>query len=44
MVFAATAEGLGICWIGDFNEKTVRTLLKLPEKYSVVCLLAIGYP
>ena len=44
MVLAATAEGLGTCWIGDFDEKTVQSLLKIPEKYNVVCLLAMGYP
>lgn len=43
MVLAATAEGLGTCWIGDFDEKVVRDLLKLPDKYAVVCLLAVGY-
>jgi nitroreductase len=43
MVLAATAEGLGTCWIGDFDEKVVRDLLKLPDKYTVVCLLAVGY-
>jgi nitroreductase len=44
MVLAATAEGLGTCWIGDFDDKVVRALLKIPEKYGVVCLLAMGYP
>ena len=44
MVLAATAEGLGTCWIGDFDDKVVRDLLKIPEKYGVVCLLAMGYP
>jgi len=44
MVLAATAEGLGTCWIGDFDEKIIRSLLKMPDKYNVVCLLTIGYP
>lgn len=44
MVLAATAEGLGTCWIGDFDDKVVRDLLKIPENYDVVCLLAMGYP
>ena len=43
MVLAATAEGLGTCWIGDFDDKVVRDLLKIPRKYDVVCLLAMGY-
>ena len=44
MVLAATAEGLGTCWIGDFDDKVVRDLLKIPEMYNIVCLLAMGYP
>jgi nitroreductase len=44
MVLAATAEGLGTCWIGDFDEKIIRELLRVPEKFGVVCLLALGYP
>jgi len=44
MVIAATAEGLGTCWIGDFDEKIVRDLVKIPDKFDVVCMLAMGYP
>jgi nitroreductase len=44
MVLAATAEGLGTCWIGDFDDRVVHDLLKIPEKYNIVCLLAMGYP
>ena len=44
MVLAATGEGVGTCWIGDFDEDEVRRLCKIPERYRVVCLLAMGYP
>ncbi|MEM2028093.1 MAG: nitroreductase family protein [Candidatus Bathyarchaeia archaeon] len=44
MVLAATAEGLGTCWVGSFNEDKVRDLLKIPSDYRVVALLALGYP
>jgi nitroreductase len=43
MVLTATNEGLGTCWVGDFNEKQMKELLKIPENYRVVALLAIGY-
>ncbi len=43
MVLSATVEGLGTCWIGDFDDKVVHDLFKIPEKYDVVCLLAMGY-
>jgi len=44
MVLAATALGYGTCWIGAFNEDTVKTLLKIPQKAKVVALLPIGTP
>ena len=44
MVLTATAEGLGTCWIGSFNEKLIRDMLKIPERWAIVALLAIGYP
>ncbi|MEM0343849.1 MAG: nitroreductase family protein [Thermoplasmata archaeon] len=44
MVIAATADGLGTCWIGSFDEDVVRRILKVPENYRVVAMLAVGYP
>ncbi|MCQ5362804.1 MAG: nitroreductase [Candidatus Verstraetearchaeota archaeon] len=44
MVIAATNEGLGSCWVGSFDEMEVKELLKIPEGYRVVAMLALGYP
>jgi len=44
MVLAATAEGLGTCWIGSFDEGLVKKLLKIPGRFNVVALLTVGYP
>lgn len=44
MVTAATAEGLGTCWVASFDPETVRELLNIPEKMDIVTLLTIGYP
>jgi len=44
MVIAATGEGLGTCWIGSFTEKQVKDMLEIPSGFTVVALLAIGYP
>jgi nitroreductase len=44
MVIAATGEGIGSCWIGSFDEKTVKDLLKIPDEFTVVALLSMGYP
>jgi nitroreductase len=43
MVLAATAEGLGTCWIGGFQEDEVKALLEIPDHFTVVALLAVGY-
>jgi len=43
LVLAATGEGLGTCWIGKFNEKAIREMLKIPSRFRVVALLALGY-
>lgn len=44
MVLEATELGLGTCWVGSFNENVVKEVLKLPERFSVIALLALGYP
>jgi nitroreductase len=44
MVLTATSEGLGTCWIGSFNEDQIKEMLKIPENFMVIALLAVGYP
>ncbi len=44
MTLAATAEGLGTCWIGAFEESAVKSILGIPEGVRAVMLLALGVP
>jgi nitroreductase len=44
MVLEAEELGLGTCWVGSFNKNTVKELLRIPEKFTIVALLPIGYP
>ena len=44
MTLAATALGLGTCWIGKFDPDKVRIVLGIPEDIEIVELLTIGYP
>lgn len=44
MTLAATALGIGTCWIGWYGESRLRKLLKLPRRYKIVALLVLGYP
>lgn len=43
LCLAATALGLGTCWIGSFDPESVRQLLGIPEGTPVVALIALGY-
>ncbi|NLW87638.1 MAG: nitroreductase [Planctomycetes bacterium] len=44
MSLAATAEGLGTCWIGHFPQDQCRKILGVPESMVIIELMAIGYP
>jgi len=44
IVLAATALGIGTCYVGWFNEKKLKKILKIPRHYSIAVLLALGYP
>jgi len=44
MILTATNEGLGTCCVGSFKEKQVKALLKIPDNFEVLLLLAVGYP
>jgi len=41
---AAVEQGLGTCWIGDFDEAKVKQLLDIPVEVRVVELMCLGYP
>ncbi len=42
MLLAATALGLGSCWVGAFDENAVSSLLDLPESIRPVALVPLG--
>lgn len=44
MLLAAYDLGVGSCWVADFDEALVRSLFSIPEGYTPVAVLAIGYP
>lgn len=44
VVLAATAEGLGTCWVGYFLENPVRALLGIESDVKVVAITPLGYP
>ncbi len=40
----ATAEGLGTCIMGWFNEKKVKELLHIPKSKRAELIITVGYP
>lgn len=43
LVMAATAEGLGTCWVGAFDPIAAREVLSLPEGVEPVVMSPLGY-
>ena len=44
MIGAATAEGLGTCWIAAIEPQRVKELLGIPANIDVVAIIVMGYP
>lgn len=44
MTLAATAEGLGTCWIGAFDQDKCRQILGVDPPAKIIELLPIGHP
>lgn len=44
LVLAATAEGLGSCWIAAFKVPAVKSILNLPDGMEPLAMTPIGYP
>jgi nitroreductase len=44
ILLAASALGLGGCFIGSFSRKGIATLLNLPPHLEIHNLIALGYP
>jgi len=46
-MFAATAKGLGTCWIGlgtQLRDPETLSILNLPEDHAIVAPIILGYP
>ncbi|HPP66998.1 MAG TPA: nitroreductase family protein [bacterium] len=43
-VLQATAEGLGTCWIGWFNERAIHKILNIPSRRRIDVCLTVGWP
>lgn len=43
ILLSATANGLGSCWVGAFDEEQVRNILNLEESLRPMALITVGY-
>lgn len=44
LILAATARGLGTCWVGAFDPQAAREVLNIPEEYEPLVCTPLGYP
>lgn len=44
ILLAATALGLGTCWVGAFREEDASRALRLPRGLRPLALVPVGYP
>lgn len=44
MILEAHEQGLGTCWLGNFDEEKVKKILNIPENVRVVAVTPLGYP
>ncbi len=42
-ILQAEEEGLSSCWLGWFNEKSVKKILKIPRKRKIDTIISLGY-
>jgi len=44
IILTALQNQVGSCWLASVNRKKVADLLKIPEKYKIDSVIALGYP
>ncbi|MFQ6013532.1 MAG: nitroreductase family protein [Thermoplasmata archaeon] len=44
MVLAAWDQGLGTCWVANFDQRATQRLLGLPENAVVIAVFPLGFP
>jgi nitroreductase len=44
LILAAREEGLGTCWIGLFDNDSIKEILDIPLGWNVAAVTPLGYP
>ena len=43
ILLSAVDHGLSACWVGHYDDKAIKTLLKIPDKADLEAVIPIGY-
>ncbi len=43
LLLKLTDAGAAACWVGAYNDKEIRDILKIPEKINIEAVIPIGY-
>ncbi|MCX7778759.1 MAG: nitroreductase family protein [Patescibacteria group bacterium] len=43
LILAATALGLGTCWVGAFDENEIAKILQLKQSFRPLAIIPVGY-
>jgi nitroreductase len=44
LILAAADQGLGTCWIANFNAEEARRMLRIPDAVDPVAFTPLGFP
>ncbi len=44
LLLTAYSQGLGTCWVGAFDEKKVKEILKMTANLKPIAIVPVGYP
>lgn len=44
LMVTASANGLGSCWVGAFDERRVSEILAIPDEVRPIALIPVGFP
>ena len=44
ILLGAMKFNIGSCWMGSFNGRKIRKLLKIPKYYEITHVISLGYP
>ncbi|HMK45324.1 MAG TPA: nitroreductase family protein [Methanocella sp.] len=44
VALTAWENGIGSCWIGQFNEDHLKSIIRIPPEWEIIACMTLGYP